>query len=145
MRKLAFVLMVFTMVAACKKDDNADGEILADFVQCNKDQNLDSVEIAAKLIGSWRLIKQSAAYSGEFVSPDKNITATFKTDSTYTVTENTNIIQQGKWGLIYYSVNYYGLQTDAFSPYLGGAVYLCNNRLLLAQSFYDGPDYVFEK
>lgn len=133
------------MAVACTKDDSADGEILADFVKCNEEQNLDSVKIAAKLMGTWRLIKQSAAYSGVFVAADKNITATFKTDSTYTVTENGNIIQQGNWSLIYYAVNYYGLQTDAFSPYLAGAVYLCDNRLLLAQSFYDGPDYVFEK
>jgi hypothetical protein len=133
------------MLAACKKDYSADGEMLPDFVKCNLEQNLDSAALAVKLIGTWRMIKQSAPYSVEFIAADKNITATFKSDSTFTVTENVNIIQQGNWHLIYYGVNNYGLQTEPFSQYLGGAVYICNNRLLLAQSIFDGPDYVFEK
>jgi hypothetical protein len=145
MRYLLLTLTFVTMLAACKKDNSADGEMLPDFVKCNLGQNLDSAALAVKLIGTWRTIQQRAPYSVEFVAADKNITATFKSDLSFTVTQNANVIQQGNWRLIYYGDNNYGLQTEPSSEYLGGAVYICNNRLLLAQSIFDGPDYVFEK
>lgn len=107
-------------------------------------QNLDSSTISSKLIGSWTWKKQSIPNTNKFRVADKNIKVTFNTDSTFSINENSNVLMQGTWKLLNHGI-YYGLQTNQYSQYLGGAVYFCNKELIFVNSYLDGVDNVFEK
>ncbi|HEV8081958.1 MAG TPA: hypothetical protein VGP55_02095 [Chitinophagaceae bacterium] len=107
-------------------------------------QNLDSTAISAKLIGSWTWKKQSIPNTNKFKDADKNIKVTFNMDSTFSVTENSNVVMQGIWKLFNYGI-YYGLRTNQYSQYLAGGVYFCDSQLLFVNSYVDGLDNLFEK
>src|SRR5688572_7001521 len=119
MRAIILYITIILSLTYCSKD-KID---ISDFVECNNEQNLDSTSISAKLIGIWTLKKQSIPYSKKFRNVDKNIKATFNNDSTYSVTENSNVLMQGTWKLVYHSQNNYSLRSDEFSHYISGAVY----------------------
>ena len=141
------ILCIATIIGlcACKKDEPQPGNPIADIIECNATQNLDSTAISAKLIGSWTWKKQSLPHSDQFKDADKNIQATFSADSTFSVKENSDVIVQGTWKLIYYSANHYALQTNEYNQYIGGEVYFCDNQLLFSQTPFDGLDNLFEK
>jgi hypothetical protein len=114
-------------------------------MECNNEQNLDSTTISTKLIGSWTWKKQSIPYSNKFKDANKNIKATFNSDSTFTIMENSNVVIQGTWKLTYHSMNHYSLRPNEYNEYMGGAVYFCENQLLFLDSPGDGVDNLFEK
>lgn len=137
---ILFLAMVLTL-ASCKK--NKTNEI-QDVLRCTMPESLDSSATVAKLIGSWTWKKQSIANTNQFKDADKSVTVTFISDSTFSVAENSSVVLQGTWKVINYG-SFYGLQTDPYSQYIGGAIYFCDNQLLFVASIYDGADNLFEK
>jgi hypothetical protein len=133
-------MTIFLGLISCRKD-KTDFQA---FVECSMAQNLDSTAISAKLIGSWTWKKQSIPNTNKFKNADKNIKVTFNMDSTFSVTENSNVLLQSTWKLFNYGI-YYGLRTNQSSKYLGGAVYFCDSQLLFVESYVDGVDNLFEK
>ncbi len=133
-------MTIFLGLISCRKD-RMDFQ---DFVKCSMAQNLDSTAISAKLIGSWTWKKQSIPNTNKFKDADKNIKVTFNMDSTFSVTENSNVVMQGIWKLFNYGI-YYGLRTNQYSQYLAGGVYFCDSQLLFVNSYVDGLDNLFEK
>lgn len=129
---------------SCKKDKPAKSELQA-MIACSMTKKLDSTAITATLNGSWIWKKQSIANTSEFRNADKDIKVTFNADSTFSLTENSNITMHGTWKLIYPRENEYSIRTDQYNQYVGGFVYFCDNQLLLVNSFVDGVDNLFEK
>ncbi len=129
---------------SCKKDKSAKTERQT-LIACGMMQNLDSTSVIAALNGSWIWKKQSIANTNEFKNADKDIIVTFNTDSTFSITENSNLTMHGAWKLIYHRENEYSIQTDQYNQYVGGLVYFCDDQLLLVNSFLDGVDNIFEK
>jgi hypothetical protein len=144
-RLTLFYITIIIGLTACKKHQILPGVYLADFIECNAAQNLDSTAISAKLIGTWTWKKQSIPSTNRFRHADKNIKVTFNSDSTFSVMENSTLLLQSTWKLVYYSANDYGLRTNEYSQYVGGEIYFCDNQLFFFASPVDGVDNLFER
>ncbi len=140
MRHIVLSILISFALISCKKEKPGTQNIL----KCGELQNRDSAAISAKLTGTWIWKKQSIPNTNMFKDADKNIEATFNTDSTFTITENSNVIIQGTWKLINYG-SFYGFRADPYNQYLYGAVYFCDNQLLFSNSIADGLDNLFER
>lgn len=145
MRLSILYMAIFLGLFSCRKDrTDFYTNFFQDFVECSEAQNLDSTAISARLTGSWTWKKQYNLNTNKFKDADKKIKVTFDVNSAFTVTENSNVIMRGTWNLVNYG-SYYGLYTNEYSQYLGGAVYFCNSQLLFVESYLDGVDNLFEK
>jgi len=141
MKSTLFLLAVCYLFFACNKG-TSDNQLLR---QCDNSQYIDSTGTATKLIGSWRLVQQRLGSNGEVVMADKIVIATFNSDSTFTVMENSVITAQGNWKLYTFSDNTWALNLTSPSNYLYGAISFCNNKVLFTDSWVDGNDNLFEK
>ena len=138
-KKKLFAALLFA-VFSCKKKEAEKPYNLNTIIDCSLAQYPDSLSILQKLQGSWTLKKHGVPIA----NTNKNITLTFDSDSTFSVIENSNIIQQGTFKLINYHT-YYLLATETYFPYLGGDIFFCDNELLFYRSSSDGDDNLFEK
>ena len=141
MRLALLCLTIFAGLTSCKKD-KLD---INSFWQCNQSQNLDTIAISSKLIGSWTWSKQSCFSTGKTKKADRNIKVTFKSDRTFSVNESSNVLTQGTWKLIQVDSTSSGLGLSAPSEFLYGRILFCNNEVLFNDSYRDGRDNLFNK
>ncbi len=138
MRLALLCLTIFAGLTSCKKDKLN----INSFWQCNQSQNLDTIAISTKLIGSWTWSKQSCFKTK---SADRNIKVTFKSDRTFSVNENSNVFTQGTWKLMQVDGTSSGLDLSAPSEFLYGRILFCDNQVLFNDSYRDGCDNLFNK
>ena len=141
MRLALFCLTLFAGLLSCKKE-TID---INSFWQCNQSQNLDTTAISSKLIGSWTWSKQSCFWTGKTKPADRNIKVTFKTNRTFSVNENSNVLTKGTWKLIQVDGTSSGIDLSAPSEFLYGRILFCANQVLFADSYQDGCDNLFNK
>ena len=142
----AFFIFLFLLSQSCKKGDENSSEInMQALYKCNDSQNFDSSNLAAKLIGTWKLKKISCFWSGATSNPDKNVIVTFTNTGTFTVSENSIINTQGNWRLKIVDSGIHGLDLDTPSIYLYGRILLCENQVVFNDSYIDGCDNLFER
>ena len=141
MRKefISFIIAVFT-ITACKKEID-----ILSFAQCHDSQHLDSITISNRLTGSWKWSKQSCFWSDKTVKANKTVQVTFNSNTSFTISENSNVISQGTWKLKIVDSNSWGLDLSLASEYLYGRIFLCNNQVLFNNSYIDGCDNLFNR
>lgn len=128
-------------LVSCKEKDLN----LYSYWQCNQAQKLDTTAIAKKLEGSWLWTKQDCALLGKFKYADKKIRVTFRSNRTFSVTENSTTLTQGNWKIKQEDGNSWGLAMSSPSTYLYGRILFCDNQVVFNQSYIDGCDNVFKK
>ena len=143
MRLLFVSLAILTGIISCKKDQNAKMDIQS-VLQCSQSQNLDSVAIANKLIGSWKWIRQNCFWTGNRPI-DKVIKVRFRNDQTFSVYEGSIPLTQGTWKLRRMLTADWGLNLSSHSKYLVGLIRFCDNYVLFLDSYRDGCDNLFVK
>lgn len=138
---IAIIILISLITGSCKKEKptHFDMKQLSD---CSASQNYDSTKLASKLIGSWKWTEYSGEVSGKQFA-NKDVKVTFTSVGTFTVTENSMVITQGKWELGIVDWNSLGLTLDKPSAYLYGRILLCQNQLLFNNSYIDGGDNLF--
>lgn len=142
MRLIIVLVTILAGLSACKKD-KLD---ISSFWGCNQSQNLDTIVISSKLIGSWDWSKQACGDgAGKTRTADKNIKLTFRTDRTFSVNENAAILTQGTWKLVQVDGNSWSLGLSSASEYLNGRILFCDNQALFNDSYRDGCDNLFNK
>ena len=139
---LLLIALLFALIS-CKKKEAEKPYSFLPIIDCSLAQYPDSLTILQKLQGSWQW-KKYGTLASAIRDADKNITLTFDSDSTFSVVENSNTIQQGTFRIINYST-YYGLRSEPYSGYIGGSIYFCDNQLLFINSIVDGSDNLFER
>ena len=118
---------------------------ITSFWKCNQSKNLDNTAISNKLSGSWAWNKQSCFDAGKTKSANRNIKVTFKTDHTFSVNENSNVLTQGTWKLIQVDGTSWGLDLSTPSEFLSGRILFCDDQVLFNDSYRDGCDNLFYK
>ena len=63
----------------------------------------------------------------------------------FSVSEDSAIITQGNWNVVFEDNNGYKLNLSVSSSYLFGSILLCDNQALFYGIYLDAPDYVFTK
>jgi hypothetical protein len=139
MRIVLFCLAIVAGLTTCRKD-KID---VNSFWECNQSQNLDSLAITGKLIGSWKWSKQACFWTGQTKSSNKNILATFKNDQTFSISGDTNTRSQGTWRIVKVDFSSWGLDLSSSSEYLYGHILFCGNQVLFNDSYRDGCDNLF--
>ena len=139
MRALLLITIFAITFLSCKKD-TID---LNAFWQCNNSQNLDSAAISNKLLGEWKWTKQACYSTGKTTKADKDLRVIFGANSTFTVTDNSNIVTQGTWKLKIVDNNKWGLDLSTRSEYLYGRILFCDDQVLFNDSYIDGCDNLF--
>lgn len=142
MRPSLLFVAALVLFQACKKNRENQIDVLAIW-ECHKAQNLDSSDIAAKLIGTWSWNKQSCYWKGSG-SPGLGVKVTFRVDHSFTVTKNASILTQGTW-IIERDVNQWHLRPSSPSEWLYGYIMFCDNHVLFNDSPTDGCDNLFSR
>lgn len=119
---------------------------------CHFNQTWDSTSVAKALIGKWKLI-----YVSSYADPsltyegDKNQVVEFQKDSVF-VRINGRIIEQGAWsvGIEDQSLHdpdfiAYGVNTQPFISLLKGRLLICEDKLMINNSYIDGADGYFDR
>lgn len=143
------LLIITLFIYSCKKGESTkvppfDWQAIE---KCNDALNLDTSEIANRLIGQWEMKLWRCGFCatpGSYL-PDKTVIATFTSARQFSVTENSITVAQGNWDLKMHGSNRWELQSDSTLAYLNGFILFCNNQVLFEYSYIDGPDNLFEK
>lgn len=138
--KLTLILLLAAFFFSCKKHTNENNSLTT----CGPFENLDSVAIIPKLVGSWKLIKIRAGSNGQIYLPGKSVTVTFAPNSTYQLFEDSVLTLQGKTELKYNGIGW-GLNITGFRNYLGGSISFCDNLVVFNDNPLDGNANLYEK
>lgn len=141
MKRTLLIITICVLLFSCKKNTSNEQP----FLECNNPQYLDSAAISKKIVGSWTLIKQRLGSTGKVVATNKNITVTFTSDSSYTLSENSSVSAQGNWNLKIVLDGMWGLNFTVPNSYLNGYISFCDDQVLFSYSYLDGNDNLFEK
>jgi hypothetical protein len=144
MKNLLFLFMTLLIISfstSCRKDCIEDQ--MQEMLNCNASQKLDSLTLAGKLAGSWKLISFSCENNTELCYRDEVIG--FTNAGKYSVTQNSVIVMQGSWGLHYEENDFFEVQTDGPYQYFPQRVLVCDNKILFNSSHLDGLDRLYKK
>jgi len=140
MRLLLICIASAVFLAACKKENLNAGK----YFTCHKSQNLDSVAISSKLVGSWKWMVQYCLWERKTTHANKKITVVFRSDSSFSVLENQAVLTQGTW-ILKPEDGDWSVDLSSPSEYLYGKILFCGNEVLFNKSYVDGCDNLFER
>lgn len=119
---------------------------------CHFNQSWDSTSVSKALIGKWKLI-----YVASYADPtltyegDKNQIVDFQKDSVF-IRINGLTIEQGAWSVVVVdqSLNdpdfvLYGVKTQPFISSLHGRLLICEDKLMINDSYRDGADGYYDR
>lgn len=137
---------VSTMMLAisCGKNDQLDLDAKSIW-KCYFNQNYDSAKLARDLIGTWKLNLQACYETGKTIETQNDVQVAFTSPTEFSVTEDGIILAQGTWKLKNYDGELMGLELSQTSTYTHGRILICDNQLLLENSFVDGCDNKFQR
>ncbi|HYG52255.1 MAG TPA: hypothetical protein VD905_15195 [Flavobacteriales bacterium] len=136
---------------SCKKDkavpETSRGVDINAFYECNTAQQLDTAEMANKLLGKWKLILSACGECNDpgWYEPVKTVFVTFTSPNEFSVEENSTVISSGHWNLCMIDTNKWVLCSSSSLNYIAGYILFCDNRVLFYNSYIDGIDNLFEK
>ena len=152
---IAASLIFLFLADSCKKENdasNGNGLFLFDkkqFYDCSASQNIDSTILSNQLIGTWKwtYFLNEKGSDGKAISgkANKDVKVTFSDAGTFSVSENSAVITQGNWNVIFEDNNGFKLNLSTPSSYLFGSILHCSNQIFFNGSYLDAPDYVFTK
>lgn len=119
-----------------------------DIQNCHYESNPQQSQITDQLVGEWLWMKRDCPFTPDGSNPTnatKQVIVKFTDAGGYTVTESTKVIAQGTWSLSSLSNTEWVLELTNPSEYTYGVVYICENQLLLMDSYRDGCDHLYER
>jgi hypothetical protein len=134
------ILSVF--IISCSKKDKLEYIDYQQFRACSAPKKHDSTKLTIEIVGTWKWTTRASEMLGA-TKADKEIFLNLTPAGTFTVTENSVIITEGKWCIGIEDHFSYGLNLDKPSNYLSGIIYLCDNQVLFNDSYRDGSDNIF--
>ena len=144
MKQILLIVAISCYLFSCSEETL---EIIS-FGKCNGGIMADSLAMHTQLIGAWTWTEISCSFSAN-PNPtlaDKDVTATFNSNSTYSILENSAIAVQGTWEVQKSMEGYIvSIQNLSTVHYLDGSISICENQLLADSSPGDGCKYLFVK
>lgn len=124
MKHIIAVMLLCWVFCSCEKEGS--------FEDCKGGVLIDSLSISTKLPGAWKWVESMCGFCPPGQQPIKSnkiVIATFKTDNTYSVTEESKIIEEGHWQVLDNNFGYYiSLDNNGFG-YLQCPPRICNRKL----------------
>jgi len=115
------------------------------YYDCHQAQNLDSLGLSKKILGTWKWNKISCLEVHEKGRrADKDVVVKFTSDGNYILKEESKTIAQGKWSLVIVD-RMLGLALEQPSNYLQGKVLVCEDEILFHGSYIDVCDHLFKR
>jgi hypothetical protein len=150
---LSAAILSFSTSCTKESENKKTSEInIPKFQDCYTTHLHDSATVANKLIGTWDWQEQSCMNNSSVISPGKVVKATFNSSGQFVVIENSNVLTLGNWTLKMFGNNFFGVDSTAFefdinqsSGYLNGIIFICDNQLLLCNSYADGCNTLYKK
>ncbi len=144
MKKTLLIFAVSCYLFSCSEEKFE----ITSFRNCSTGVLTDSLTIHTQLIGAWTWTEISCAFSPDATPTlaNKDVTATFNSNSTYSILENSIVIASGPWQ-VQKSIDGYmvSIQNLGTVHYLGGGILVCGNQLLADDSASDGCKHLFIK
>jgi len=142
MKQHVWILLVILLFFSCEKKFEINS-----FYDCQDSFTTDAIDLRSELIGFWELKEVSCGLcSGEFPKKaDELVVVNFKSDNSFSIQENSVIIDTGDWAILEQdSGAYLSVETEN-SDYLNGEINVCGNKLYADQTFVDGFGFLYEK
>lgn len=144
----AFALLVVLGGCTRKSSDTltttATSTIPFDAIRnCHRAGNPYPSQITNNILGTWQWEKSFNPWTQETTLASRHVLIHFNDAATYEITENGITVAQGVWSLEQLSGSEWTLKLSQKYAHTQGVVYLCNEELILASSFLDGPDNYF--
>ncbi len=143
-RNFVIIALITYFILSC----NEEKDDIITFRTCNEEVLTDSLTISTKLIGTWNWTERYCPCC-KGVKPtvaDKDVFTTFKSDSTFLISEDLKIINMGKWELKKNSESFIiSISSQGTGDYLNGYITICDNQLLADNSPVDGCENLFVK
>lgn len=137
---LCLPLGMVLFMQSCKKDKPI-GKV--DW-KCHEGEQLDSAQLAARMVGSWKWKILYCPWPNDTTTADKDVLVKFDSDGTYTLKENSSTRGNGTWKLTSSGQGFY-LEGSISNSYLNGEIVSCENMLQFTMSYVDGCDHIFER
>lgn len=142
--RLFFLLLFILVLASCEKESQNKNS----FGTCKADGMVTDVQRTnARLIGTWKWTKSDC---GLCIEPgvreaDKNITASFTSDGTFLVREDSETIEEGTWELLESYGGFFISLEPKRPSYLDGSIRVCDKELISDARPWDGAAFLFVK
>ena len=140
MKRVLLSVSILLVLLACKKhssDDTIKINWPCDLIE-------DSLTISSYFDGSWKWVYYECN-NDQVNEADKDIKVTFNSNGTYSIQENSAVIDQGNWQLKSADTGLWTLNISSTVSYLKGWVSFCDNLVLFADGYEDGCSNYFEK
>ena len=138
MKLILLSVTICLALLACKKHSSDDK------INWPCDIIEDSIATFSQLEGSWKWIIY-VCQAHQVYKADKDIKVTFISNGTYSIQENSAVVDQGNWQLKSVAPNLWILDLSSSVSYLKGFVFFCDNRVVFADDYEDGCSNYFER
>jgi len=145
MKQILLLAALGLFIFSCDQDDHCDGPVEA---KCEEHSITDAVGIRTMIVGSWRMT-ELLCYCCPGVQagkPDKEVTAVFRSDGTYFVIVEDEIISHGDWELVETAMGYeFSFGSQEMVPYLDGVISMCATEFVADLTPLDGCRHTFTR
>ncbi|MEP3208224.1 MAG: hypothetical protein ABJN95_03495 [Maribacter sp.] len=142
--KIIFVLLFVLCIVSCDSKSSDDNS----FGTCDADGVFTDIQLAEnQLLGIWKWTKSTCGFCSNpgVYEADKEVFASFKSDGSFSVSEDSKTIEEGIW-TVRESENGSFISVDPKSTlYLGGSIRVCDREFISDSRPWDGPAYLFVK
>lgn len=152
MRHLLLAFGFAIIICGCKKAKQESAPTYLSIIDCHNADNPDSLTMLNRLKGNWKLIGQNCGWAGVVDVSGKTVKVVFSGNGTYTIAENSTVLNSGTWSLkrnnnFLGSLGVWQLQlSDVGSYYISGALYSCNKYLVIDGGLaVDGCVFTYKK
>jgi|GEM_PF-3364073 len=145
--KLTSILLLISFYLFSCKNDETQANLIA-FGKCSETILTDSLSITQQLIGTWKWTDQfcPCCPNSKPTKADKGVTATFDSNGSYSVTEESATIALGEWEVTKTTNGFFvSFNGQNVSGYLEGYITICGDQLAADQTPVDGCKNLFVK
>lgn len=141
---MRIVFLLLFILVSCEKESSNENS----FGTCDADGTVTDVErTTARLIGNWKWTKSDCGLCANpgIREADKNITASFATDGTFSVKEDSETIEEGTWEFLESYGGFFISLEPQSTAYLNGSIRVCDTELISDARPWDGAGFLFVK
>jgi len=144
-------VILFTCLFCCYACTSKQEDIYiyldkASMYRCHHKQEWDQQKIESALLGRWQWQDYNCSGQGSHSALQEELFIEFKAGNIVIVTERTDTVQVGTWGLGTWGLAdevEFAIQTDPYIYQLLGEIVFCENRVMFSASNYDFCDHFF--
>lgn len=138
---LSALLVLALALYSCSNDEE-ERMIKGSMFKCHFETEWDSTSTSNALIGQWEWAFRNCYWTFDEFDKDisKGMKVEFRSDGTYEITKDGQLIQTSTWALINAIDEQFALRQEDWVWELDGRIFLCDGQLQFNDSYQDGCD-----